>query len=206
LRLRGIKVLAAKTHWRPREAARRLALGDVFAEGANITKLSDAVTAFERQEAPNGMVLLLLLAFVLTSGTVIIHAFGTLAAIAHLGRIWQHTQHRRGRLAAEVQVIRAVSLLLLLHLAEASLWASVYRLIGLLPDLETAIYFSITSYTTVGYGDVVLPAPWRLIGPVEGAVGILMFGWSTALMVNLIGKVYGDQLAVQPDTTTAGSG
>ena len=51
-----------------------------------------------------------------------------------------------------------VGALLLLHLAEAVVWALFFVLIGALPDLETAAYFSLTSYTTVGYGDVVLPA------------------------------------------------
>ena len=60
-----------------------------------------------------------------------------------------------------------VGALLLLHLAEAVVWALFYVLVGALPDLETAVYFSLTSYTTVGYGDVVLPEPWRLLGPIE---------------------------------------
>jgi len=144
------------------------------------------------------MILLLLVAFGLTAATVIIHALGTLAAIAHLARILQRRQSH-GRLASEFQIVRTVSILLLLHLAEASVWAGVYCLLGLLPDMETAIYFSITSYTTVGYGDVVLPATWRLLGPIEAGVGILMLGWSTAIIVTVINRVYGDRLRLQAD-------
>jgi hypothetical protein len=59
-----------------------------------------------------------------------------------------------------------------------------------LPDLETAAYFSLTCYTTVGYGDVVLPEPWRLLGPLEAAVGVLMLGWSTGVLVAVIGLMY----------------
>jgi hypothetical protein len=83
-----------------------------------------------------------------------------------------------------------VSALLLLHLAEAVVWALFFVLVGALPDLETAAYFSLTSYTTVGYGDVVLPEPWRLLGPLEAAVGILMLGWSTGVLVAVIGMIY----------------
>ena len=144
----------------------------------------------------------LLVALALTCATVIIHAVGTLEAIAHLARIWQQKKQNHRRLAAEVQMVRAVSVLLLLHLAEAGVWAGIYRLTGLLPDMETAFYFSITSYTTVGYGDVVLPAPWRLLGPIEAAVGILMFGWSTAVMVAVINRVYGDRLRPHADPPT----
>jgi len=148
------------------------------------------------------MILLLLVAFGLTCATVIIHALGTLGALAHLARIWQERKQYRRRLASEIQVFRVVSVLLVLHLAEASVWATIYWLAALLPDFETAIYFSITSYTTVGYGDVVLKAPWRLLGPIEAAVGILMFGWSTAVMVTVINRVYGDRLRLQADPAT----
>jgi hypothetical protein len=67
-------------------------------------------------------------------------------------------------------------------------------LADVLPDFETAIYFSLTSYTTVGYGDVVLPASWRILGPVEAGVGILMFGWSTGIMVTALTRIYGSRL------------
>lgn len=150
------------------------------------------------------MILLLLVAFGLTCATVLLHALGTLEAIGHLARIWQQKRQHRGRLTAEIQIVRAVSVLLLLHLAEASVWAGVYRLLGLLPDMETAIYFSITSYTTVGYGDVVLPSQWRLLGPIEAAVGILMFGWSTGIMVTVINRVYGDRLRIEADPPAEG--
>ena len=83
-----------------------------------------------------------------------------------------------------------VSTLLLLHLAEAIVWALFLVWIGGLPDLETAMYFSLTSYTTVGYGDVLLSPRWRLLGPIEAAVGVLMLGWSTGILVAVIGATY----------------
>jgi hypothetical protein len=59
--------------------------------------------------------------------------------------------------------------------------------------LETAAYFSLTSYTTVGYGDI--PLPWRLLGPLEAAVGVLMLGWSTGMLVAAIGIIYRPAMA-----------
>ncbi|MBL8795229.1 MAG: two pore domain potassium channel family protein [Planctomycetia bacterium] len=144
---------------------------------------------------------LLLVAFALTSATVILHGLGTLAAVAHLSRVWRQHDTARRWLMAEIQLALAVGVLLLLHFAEAGVWAGAYRLLGLLPDLETAVYFSITSYTTVGYGDVVLPVSWRLLGPIEAAVGILMLGWSTAILVAAIQRVYGDRLRWHPEPT-----
>lgn len=65
--------------------------------------------------------------------------------------------------------------------------------------METAIYFSLSSYTTVGYGDVVLPVSWRFLGPFEAAVGILMFGWSTGIMVTVLSRIYGERLHVSSE-------
>ncbi|HVR19331.1 MAG TPA: potassium channel family protein, partial [Polyangiaceae bacterium] len=53
-----------------------------------------------------------------------------------------------------------------------------------------ALYFSGVTYSTVGYGDLVLPEHWRLLGPIEGLTGILMCGLSTGLFFALISKLY----------------
>jgi hypothetical protein len=71
---------------------------------------------------------------------------------------------------------------MLLHAVEIWLYAGLYRIAGAIPDLETALYFSTASFTTIGYGDVVLGPDWRLIGAIEGANGLLLFGWSTAFL------------------------
>ena len=136
------------------------------------------------------MIKLVLAALGLTAITVIIHGVGAAAAARRAIRLWAERRERPGRLRAELLLAGLVSMLLLMHLAEAVVWALFYVLVGALPDLETAAYFSLTSYTTVGYGDVVLPEPWRLLGPLEAAVGILMLGWSTGILVAVIGMIY----------------
>ena len=140
------------------------------------------------------MLIPLLFAFGLVCVTVLIHALGTWEAVVYLTRVWSHKKRHPGRLVREIQIVRVVSVLLFLHLLEATIWAAFYRLAGLLPEFESAVYFSITSYTTGGYGDVVLPPPWRVLGPTEAAVGILMFGWSTAIIVAAITRLQADQL------------
>jgi voltage-gated potassium channel len=137
------------------------------------------------------MMKLVLSALGLTAVTVIIHGVGTVASTGRLARLWTRRKDRLGRLGTELLMAQLVSTLLLLHLAEAVVWALFFVLIGELPDLESAAYFSLTSYTTVGYGDVVLPEPWRLLGPLEAAVGVLMLGWSTGILVAVIGVIYG---------------
>lgn len=140
------------------------------------------------------MLVPLVLAFVLIGVSVVIHGIGTLVVIDRLAIALQKSKGSRGRLASTVLTAGVVGSLLLLHLAEASAWAALYWLAQSLPDAETAFYFSLTSYTTVGYGDVVLPADWRLLGPIEAATGILMFGWSTGVMVAAITRIFSDQL------------
>jgi voltage-gated potassium channel len=137
------------------------------------------------------MMRLILSALGLTAVTVIIHGVGTVAFIGRVARLWTGRKHPLGRLGTELLMAQLVGSLLLLHLAEAVVWALFFALVSGLPDLESAAYFSLTSYTTVGYGDVVLPEPWRLLGPIEAAVGVLMLGWSTGILVAVIGVVYG---------------
>lgn len=136
------------------------------------------------------MIKLVLYALGLTAITVIIHGVGSVAAARRATRLWSARKDRPGRLGAELRMAQLVGALLLLHLAEAVAWALFFVLVGALPNLETAAYFSLTSYTTVGYGDVVLPEPWRLLGPIEAAVGVLMLGWSTGILVAVIGVLY----------------
>lgn len=140
------------------------------------------------------MLVHLVLAFFLIGLSVVIHGVGTLFVIVRLASALARRKGARGRIASGILTARVVTSLLLLHLVEAAVWAGLYWLTGSLPDAETALYFSLTSYTTLGYGDVVLPAEWRLLGPIEAATGILMFGWSTGVMVAAITRIYGEQL------------
>jgi len=76
---------------------------------------------------------------------------------------------------------------------EAWLWALVYLLnpmITALPDMETALYFSMVSFTTLGYGDVVLVGKWRMLASIQAANGVIVFGWTTALIFVWIQLVY----------------
>jgi len=76
---------------------------------------------------------------------------------------------------------------------EAGLWAMLYLLnplITALPDLETAFYFSMVTYTTLGFGDVVLVGQWRTLASIQAANGVIIFGWTTALIFYFIQHVY----------------
>jgi hypothetical protein len=80
--------------------------------------------------------------------------------------------------------------MVLLHLVEISVWALYYTWKGAMPDVQAAFYFSAVTYTTTGYGDLVLPEAWRLVGGVEALTGILMCGWSTGFFIATVGRMY----------------
>src|SRR5262245_13203984 len=81
-----------------------------------------------------------------------------------------------------VVIIVVFSGIVLLHVVEASLWALFYYSRNLFNDFETSLYFSLVSFASIGYGDVLLPQNWRLLGAIEGISGILLCGVSTAFI------------------------
>ena len=88
-----------------------------------------------------------------------------------------------------------------LHVLEACIWAAFYYWNHLFSDLETSLYFSLGTYTTIGYGDVVLTQKWRLLGALEGISGVLLCGVSTAFifaLVNAVFKIRVDQTQLNP--------
>ena len=137
------------------------------------------------------MVLLieLILATVVTSATVLVHLVG-LGLLLRLIRT--HRDRGSGRptvLHDSLGIAGAATGLFVLHAAEIWLYAAVYALSGALGSFEEALYFSTSTYTTVGYGDVVLPRGWRVFGAIEGANGIILLGWSTAFFVSVVGRI-----------------
>jgi Ion channel len=117
------------------------------------------------------------------SVTVLVHTVG-LIAVTHLmsfARTWFRLhRHEFGRTMAMIATVLA---LFIVHAVEIWFWALVYIAIGALPSIESALYFSTTTFSTIGYGDVVLSSDWRLLGSLEGISGLLLIGWSTAYLV-----------------------
>lgn len=70
------------------------------------------------------------------------------------------------------------------------MWALLYYSLTVIKDLETAVYFSVSSFTTVGFGDVVLPHGWRLLSSIEAANGFVLFGWSAAFIFEIVSNLY----------------
>jgi len=124
--------------------------------------------------------------FLLVAACVTIHGAGMMLGLRWLTRAWPLREHTFSLPRTFWILIRAVFGLLLLHLLQITVWAAFYQLSGCFQDFQTSFYFSATSYSTVGYGDVV-PAPaWRVMGPIEAVTGVLMFGWSTGVLFSMV--------------------
>jgi voltage-gated potassium channel len=139
------------------------------------------------------MILQLLLCLALASVTVILHAVGTVHVVMPASGVWNWKKEFSTPLRPVFALTRLVSMLLILHLVEISVWAAAFTAANVLPDFETSLYYSLKSYTTVGYGDVLPPNSWRLLGPIEAAVGILMLGWSTGIIVAAVQRIYNNR-------------
>jgi hypothetical protein len=122
----------------------------------------------------------------LVVATVAIHAAGFSALLRALMR--SHALSTSGFRPVTALVIGLACWLVLIHVVEISLWGLVYYGVGCMPDAESALYFSGVTYTTLGYGDQLLPRPWRIFAPLEALTGILMCGLSTGLFFALVNR------------------
>ncbi|KAA5538711.1 two pore domain potassium channel family protein [Roseiconus nitratireducens] len=146
------------------------------------------------------MIKFLIFAVLLTALTVATHCVGTYAAMTHAVVLHPAKFTWRWLRIVGTQAF-VVSVLLIGHLCEAAIWAAAYCWLDALPEFSTALYFSLTSYSTVGYGDILLPQPWRMLGPIESVVGVLMLGWSTAVIVTLLHNTLRENTQTLPQGT-----
>jgi hypothetical protein len=96
--------------------------------------------------------------------------------------------YKLGTLPAAVLMVRFTTAIIALHLLHIVLWTTFYHW-QCFPSWETAFYFSTASYTTVGYGDVVLSQTWRTLSPVESVVGVLMTGLSVSVLFAIMTRL-----------------
>jgi hypothetical protein len=105
-----------------------------------------------------------------------------MAAVLRVARIADEraTSHQSLRLVAVM--IATVSVLMAAHIAEVVVWAFAYMMVGIAPPGADLVYFAFVNYTTLGYGDVTPIERWQLLGPMTAMNGVLLFGWSTAVI------------------------
>ena len=114
--------------------------------------------------------------------TVLIHALATYVAT----RVVLLAEVERWPLRAPWAITLLISVFVLIMVAatllEALIWAGAYLWVGAFPELEPALYFSLVTFTTLGFGDVVLESPWRILSAMEAINGVMMLGWTTAML------------------------
>ena len=139
------------------------------------------------------MLILLLTAFSLIAITIVIHGVGTTSWLRHL-----QTRHTAadGRFHPDKPlgvVISTAIVLITLHLIEILVWALAYVLVlpgDELATMESALYFSAVTFTTLGYGDITLSSDWRLLSGFEAIDGILLIGWTTAFLFAVLQRTW----------------
>jgi voltage-gated potassium channel len=100
--------------------------------------------------------------------------------------------HKLGPFRSAALVVRFTTAVIALHGLQVLVWLGCYRWLCL-PSRESALYFSATSYTTVGYGDIIMPSKWRMLGPIESILGILMCGLSVSLLFAIATRLVGNE-------------
>ena len=138
------------------------------------------------------MLKLSLIGAFLVAVTVVIHAVGT---TLWLGMVIRRVAASGGwqMMLAMTILIRTVIVLVALHVLEIVLWAVAYR--AMVPDsdlatFEQAMYFSFVTFTTLGYGDITLSESWRLLSGIEALNGILLVGWTTAMIFAVVQRIW----------------
>ena len=121
--------------------------------------------------------------------SVLIHLIGLGALLAVLRRHRPATRQSLAIMLDGLAILLAAFGLFALHSAEIWMWAGFYRWLDLFPDFERALYFSTSTYVTIGYGDVVLPRGSRILGSFEGASGIILIGCSTAFFFSVVDRM-----------------
>jgi len=130
----------------------------------------------------------------LIAGTVGVQALGSIFVIRFINM--EHALHPDTKLTPgrAVRTLILVALFLFcLHLIQVNIWAITYFMLPDVSELgtyEVAVYFSFVTFTTVGYGDVVLGPPWRVLAGVEALNGVLLLGWSTALLFGVMQEMW----------------
>jgi hypothetical protein len=99
--------------------------------------------------------------------------------IVHLRRFFR-------RFTNTATIVICVLFVMLVQTANVWVWALTFYLVGVFDRLEPSLYFSLVSFSTLGFGDIILDEKWRILSGLTAANGLLSFGWSTAYMVELV--------------------
>lgn len=145
------------------------------------------------------MISQLLIGSIIIAATTILHAAFIEAGIFGLTRFGERLATAPGYRMKTTMLVTATLWLLASHSVGVWLWAFLFIATGAIGDLEPAIYFSLVTFTTLGYGDITLDENWRLLSALCAANGLLLFGFSTAFLVELMRRLQNASTATKND-------
>ena len=127
----------------------------------------------------------LLVGAAVSACNIVIHAL-VMAIVLWVTRIVGSKKTWHPWLLLIAVMIATVSVLMVAHASEVIVWSLAYAVVNAAPDDAELVYFAFVNYTTLGYGDITPLASWRLLGPMTAMNGVLLFGWSTAVIFEVL--------------------
>lgn len=126
---------------------------------------------------------------------MMIHGLGMYQVMHRFERHWSAYIRERSEVMRQVFFGWLVSLMLLTHMLEVTSWATILKFLNAIPDFRTAFYFAGETYTTVGFGDVILTNQWRQLALFIAISGLFSFGWTTGVLVGMVSRTYAAHFA-----------
>jgi hypothetical protein len=127
----------------------------------------------------------LLTGFAVSIVNISIHAL-VMSLIVRVARIADEKRAARSSASLIGVMIVTVTILMAVHTCEVIVWSQAYAIVHAAPDGTDLVYFAFVNYTTLGYGDVTHVKQWQLLGPITAMNGMLLFGWSTAVIFEVL--------------------
>jgi Ion channel len=133
-----------------------------------------------------------LVGFAVSILNIAIHAV-VMAVIVRVVQVATVTHRLRPMSHLIMVMVATVSVLMAAHASEVIVWSLAYAIFDVASHGTDLVYFAFVNYTTLGYGDVVPVERWRLIGPITAMNGVLLFGWSTAVIFEVLRRTITDR-------------
>jgi hypothetical protein len=126
-----------------------------------------------------------LMGFAISVCNIVIHAL-VMAIVVRVAQFVGARKSLHPTLFLIVGMVATVSVLMGAHVCEVIVWSLAYAAVDAAAKGTDLVYFAFVNYTTLGYGDVIPVERWRLLGPMTAMNGVLLFGWSTAVIFHVL--------------------
>lgn len=151
------------------------------------------------------MALAISIGILLSIVSIALHSVSTSLLIHSLRRKPEALQRKFG----DVRVFSLAAVwLLITHTLHSIVWAVAYMLVvgrPLFADMQDAVYFSAVTFSTLGYGDIVIEGRWKMLSACQAMTGLLIFGWSSALLYSVVSRVWAERFGPSPDSSNPNS-